>query len=344
MFRASLAVLGLALVLAAPSVADDGLQAPDPGGTWEESSLKFSLMRSTNLAFGDPMPVGMTIELPSPSGGFAVKAEGGTVEVDLNGDGSLDTKAKEGKPVILKVTYSDGSTGNYAVRFYRGARMAWCYETATSMTGKVGGETLTLVDANCNGTFDEFGKDGLILGRAKYAVPLGRVISLKGKLYHLKVDPKGETVGIQEYTGATGSLDMMANFRAPTRPLYTVVQVGDCFFDASERGGITVPAGKYVFVKGRLEKGRKSCDISRGRMAEFEVAADGKSEPDWGPPLKILFKAKLTKDTVHIDAGLHYLGKAEEEYHNFQNIISTPDIKVTGSDGAEACKGRFATG
>lgn len=345
MLRASLAVACLAFLAIAPAAtADDGLQAPDPDGKWEESGLRFSVLRSTDLAVPNPMQVALKIPLPSPSGGFAVNIDGSDIQVDLTGDGQFNTKAKEGRPVFFLVKRDDGSTFKYAVRFYRGARNAWFYETATSMRGRLGGETVTFIDADCNGTFNEVGKDAVQIGRARHAIPLGRVIALKGKLYHLKVDADGDTASVQEYAGPTGTMDMTRNFRAPSALQYAVVQNGESYFDLCERGAQTLPAGKYVLVRGRLERGRKSVEIVRGEMKEIELAADAALEPEWGPPVRIEFKARLSDDKLHIDATLRFFGQLGEEYVNFENMIMAPEIKVLSSEGYEALTGRFATG
>ena len=332
------------LMFSLPVRADDGLQEPDPDGSWEESTLKFKLLPSTNVAVAEAIQVAMKLDLPSPSGGFAVLADNSTVSVDTTGDGNINTKAKEGRPVFLSITYDDGEKGRYAVRFYRGPRRAWCVETATSMSGKVGKESFSLIDANCNGKFDEIGTDAVLVGRSKWAQPLGRVMSIKGKLYHVRVDSKGTTVGIQEYSGPTGTLDLNKNFRAPGALQFAIVQSGEVYFDLSARGGQPVPVGKFVFVRGRLEKSRKSCNIVRGKMPEIEVGADAKVEPEWGPPIRIDFKPTLNDGKLHIDARLQFFGRAEEEYTDFADVIMTPKISVRSKEGAEAASGTFATG
>jgi hypothetical protein len=331
-------------VLSAPVLADGTPAEPDPDGSWEEFSLKFTVLRSTKLVVGGRIKAALKIGLPSPAGGFALKPDGSSISVDLNGDGRVDTKAKEGRPVFLQVQHDDGARAKYAVRFYRGPRMGWTYETASAMAGRVGGEAVKIVDGDCNGKYDDVGKDAVFIGRQRWGMPLGRVIVLKDKLYHVKVDPRGASVSLQPYAGKTGKIDLTRKFRAPGKLQYAVVQCGEAYFDASARGGVEVPAGKYALLRARLEKGRQSCHIVRGKMKEIEVASGGKTEPEWGPPLRIEFQAKVNKKKIHIAARLHYYGKADEEYVDFENVVSTPEVMVRSSDGAVASKGRFSTG
>lgn len=343
MLKFGLALAGLALLLAAPAAFADGeLQAPDPEGQWEAFPLKFSILRTTNIAVGGKHEAALKIPLPSETGGFTLQPEGTNLSVDVNGDGTVDSKVKEGQPVFLQVKYDDGEMAKYAVRFFRGARMAWFYETATSMAGTVAGEKVSLIDADCNGKYDDFGKDAILVGRGPWAAPLGKIVLLKDKLYHVKVDPKGASLSLQAYTGETGTLDLRKNFRAPGALQYAVVQCAEAYFELSGKGA-NVPVGKYVFVCGRLEKGKKACNIVRGEMKEIEVGTGG-ATPQWGPPLKIVFKASRNEEKIHIDAGLRYTGQGDEEYRDFENVISTPDVQVKSKEGIVADKGRFATG
>jgi hypothetical protein len=302
------------------------------------------VLPQTELAVFKPMAVGIKIELPSPSGGFAVQADASGVQVDVVGDGNANVKAKEGQPVIMNLRYEDGTSCKYALRFFRGERMQWYYETATSMQGTIKGVNVTLIDANCNGKWDEFGKDAIIVGKGRFGIPLSRVIPIKDGLFHVKVDPRGASISIQEYTGSTGTLDLIKNFKAPGGLEYAVVQNGEAFFDLMVKGGLKVPAGKYVFAGGRLVKAKKSCDIVRGEWKEAVVADGAKCEPEWGPPMRLAFQVKLTDDKFHIDASIRVFGLGGEEYVNFQSTIMTPDISVKSKDGAEAAKGKFATG
>lgn len=338
-----LALAALALLIAAPpALADGAAVAPDPAGRWESFPLKFSILRQTSIAVGGKHEAALKIPLPSESGGFTLQPEGSNLSVDVNGDGAVDQKVKEGAPIFLQAKYDDGATARYAVRFFRGARMAWFYETATSMAGTAAGEKISLVDADLNGRYDDLGKDAVVIGRGPWAAPLGKVLLIKDKLYHAKVDPRGESISLQEYKGETGNLDLRKNFRAPGALQYAVVQSGDNYFEMSGKGA-GLPAGKYALLCGRLEKGKKACNIVRGDMKEIEVGSSD-AAPSWGPPLRIVFKATRNDEKIHIDAALRFLGAADEEYKDFENVISTPDVQIKSREGVLADRGRFATG
>jgi hypothetical protein len=327
------------LLWSAPALAGD---AP-AGEGWEEFSLSARQIPVPQVATAKPEQVGMKINLPSPGGGFAVQAEGAMISIDVNGDGNFDAKIKEGQTATFQVKYDEGDGLNYFVRFFR-VKNAIYYESATGMSGKVAGETLTVIDADCNGLFNDLGKDAVMIGKDKWASPLSGVVCIKDKLYALKMDPKGKKASVQEFKGEVGTLDMVKSFKGPSFPLYAIVQCGDNYFNAAVKGGIKVPCGKYAFVKGRLDNGKKSCDIVRGQMKEVEVATGAACTPEWGPPLRIAFKPRMMNEKVHMDASLEFFGKAEEQYVNFASLITAPEILIKGKDGSVLKKDKFATG
>jgi hypothetical protein len=330
------------LLWSVPVLASEG-PGGHPGENGEGFTLSARQIPNSMVADAKSERVGMKINLPSPSGGFAVQAEGSSVQIDANGDGTLDTKIKEGQIATFLVKYEDGETLNYFVRFYR-ERNAMYYESATGMSGKVFGEPFTLIDADCNGKFNDLGKDAVLVGKDKWAVPLGNVVAIKDKLYTLRVDPKGKKVTAEAYAGETGTLDMMKSFKGPVAPQYAIVQCAENYFNLSARGGMKVPCGKYALFKGRLDTGKKSCDIRRGQMKEIEVATGATAQPEWGPPLRIVFKPRMTGEKVHMDASFLLLGKADEQYTNFAPGTMVPEILIKGKDGSVLEKGKFATG
>jgi hypothetical protein len=332
------------LLWGVPVLAADTPPGADPGGKWEEFSLSVRQLPDPQVATAKNEQVGMKINLPSQGGGFAVQVEGGSVNVDVNGDGNFDSKVKEGQIATLQVKFEDGEILNYFVRFFR-VKNAICFESVTGLVGKVMGETVTLIDADCNGTFGDVEKDAILIGREKWAIPLGNVICIKDKLYCLKVDSRGKKASVQAYTGEVGTLDMMKSFKGPVAPQYVVVQSGSSYYNVSAKGGSKVPCGKYTFVKGRLDNGKKNCNIVRGQMKEFEVTSGSPCVPEWGPPLRIAFTPKLSEGgKLHIDASFQLFGKAEELYRDFGDAILVPEIQVKAKDGSVLKKDRFATG
>jgi hypothetical protein len=170
------------------------------------------------------------------------------------------------------------------------------------------------------------------------------VVEIKGKLYTLKMDPKGKKGSFQEFKGEVGTLDLAKSFKGPSFPQYAIVQCGDNYFNAAVKGGIKVPCGKYAFLKGRLDNGKKSCDIARGQMKELEVTTGATCQPEWGPPLRIAFKPRMAGEKVHMDINLEFFGKADEQYLNFADLITAPEILIKGKDGSVLKKDKFATG
>ncbi|MHC4597575.1 MAG: hypothetical protein ACYS47_01085 [Planctomycetota bacterium] len=324
--------------------AAEGPEGPDPKAPWRSHALSPVLRSDLRFAVAAPIPAGLKMPFPPSAGTFALRPEGRTLRADLDGDGTLDAVTEEGDVFTFHVRAARGGKRPCHYRFFRGAKRAWYFEPATAMTAEIGGERFALLDADANLRFDDVGRDAVLLGDAGWAVPLGRVMLLGGKLHHVKAEPDGRAVSLQPYRGETGVLNLDRRFRAPGRLAFAVVRSGEAWFDLAGKGGGVVPVGGYRLVRGRLEKNGESCTIVPGEMKAFQVSSAGPAAPRWGGPLRINFRPRLSGSRLHVDALLRYFGEGGEEYVDFTGPLTTPTVVVISPGGAELSRGRFETG
>ena len=132
----------------------------------EENSASFDYKPVSNWEYLVPGEswVEITDEISIPhgdQGGFIAKVYGPKgaekLDIDTNGDGRLDLTCKGLKGTAkLKGKGENGESFTYAVRL-RHSGEKWFYATGGVMKGKGNGNTVSLIDANCNGRWNDWG-------------------------------------------------------------------------------------------------------------------------------------------------------------------------------------------
>ncbi len=346
---------------ASPAFAGDEFPAPDPAGKWEKFNLAFQVFPPFMTIVPARFEVRAALPLPPPLGSVAVEVpEEGSPKIDMNRDGKCETPVNEGDPIIFPCKYADGESGRFAVRFFREIEgESWYFEPAGSMCGNVHGEKFALYDMNGNGKYDDSGMDMILCGKSQLTIPLGPVLSLKGKFYHLQVDPRGKSVSLQEFSSESGTIDFSRNFRAPGKLCMALVSRGNAWFDAGVRGGVKVPAGTYKAFMAVLRGKQISCDVGFRNHA-LEVKPGAVVAHEWGIPVKIDFDppsctALSSPDQKRLTFGkgkMSFVGKAGEIYTNFltmgkwtfDKMECNPEYKILTADGAVACSGKLERG
>jgi hypothetical protein len=145
-------------------------------------------------------PVGESIEF----GGdiiLARKTDDGKLELDLKGDGKYRPIAKH--EVLSLPAKGDGDkpkTIVCKVEFRKTPEGVWVYRNLTHLRVQLGTETFVLVDANCNGVYNEPGQDGLAWEGIPWVFPLPapseRWCSATLELTGFKIGPVGESPAV----------------------------------------------------------------------------------------------------------------------------------------------------
>lgn len=325
--------LGLiALFASAPALAEGS----------GENSASFSYKPVTKWEFVVPGEKWVTIDgeisiSHSGGSGFAAKvygAEGAEkLDIDTNGDGRFDLTCKGLKGTAkLRGKDEDGKSFDYSVRLtHSGSK--WMYATGGVMKGKVDGKSLTLIDANCNGIWNEHAVDCYVDGGGDAATPITDALSLNGALYTLDLNETGQVATWSSFDEEAGKLDLSDKYKGQGKLVSALVESTDGRFQfnlADCKKGLTVPAGSYILKEASLKKKSLTAKVTKGSMKPFEVPASGAFALEWGGPVTAVYDWTESEGKVTVSPNaLKFIGKAGEEYSGFQPSDVGPKILVT---------------
>ena len=244
------------------------------------------------------------IPLPNPKDefnkGFACKASGKLVSLDVDGDGIMERDVKDKDNFIpYKLDYGDGQPLPYQMRIWqRGSRKndngeivtIWSFQRACFMRGKTTVGTFTLIDDNNNGCYNDYGIDAIIIGSSKQAELLSSIIMVKGKLYELKVERNGAKIAIKEYNEQTGKIEVLKGLNFPgQKPEQVIITAeNNIYFNVPiQKSLVMVPVGEYWIFAASLGKRTK---VKNSRETAVKVA-ESKDRPTvlkWGGPFKLI--------------------------------------------------------
>ena len=289
------------------------------------------------------------IAIPHADGkGFATAKTGPvTLEVDTDADGKYDAKVKGSKGfVILKGKDANGNAFRYGVRL-RPKGKTYEFTCSSTMSGKINGVPIHLLDLNNNGRFDEVGKGGMIVGKSKGASFLSKVINLKGELFNLEVSESGQEIAASPYEGETGTLDLRSGFKSKGKLAFAVVsnRAGDISFNVADaRKGMVVPVGSYHISGGRAEKGSEHATLKAGQMADMIVEANGTTKLEWGMPVRAEIEFENNNGEIGVEPSkVHYIGAAGEEYADWVPDGASPKLLIKDAKTGKLLEsGRFA--
>lgn len=330
----------VALLLVAPAVAqDDTIEVSLSHKSYQKWS--WVLPSETWSAVSGHLPIAH-----AGGQGFAVERDGNKLKIDQTGDGrpTLEIKGVAGFARLM-AKGEDGKPFLYSARF-RAAGNGWQWATGGAMVGKIKGMPVVLFDQNNNGRYDDLGEDALIVGKAKGAAFLSRVINVKGDLYEIEVSADGTSIAAKPFTGEVGTLNLAEGFKARGRLNAAVVSdsTGKYSFDLAHfKQGLKVPAGEYAITAGQAQAGAETVQIRQGRMQPIAVAAGADVTLDWGASVEIEFDYALADGNLTVQpSALRWYGAAGEEYFGWTPDAKSPKILILdASNGRKVGEGRF---
>lgn len=291
---------------------------------------------------------GNRLPLPGPAGALVV--DGRKLGVDLDGDGQPDDFVKGINAVMqLQLQYEDGAKEPYTIEIVRGATTTSatgvqsstfnfsrvCYRQATFK-----GVRLTLIDNDNDGIYNKLGTDALIVGSSQLAAGyLSDLVSIRGAIYELQVNPAGSVLRLRPWTGTTGKVKV--NFNAPGKLAAALLIQGNRCFDVSQPG-VSVPEGTYQLRWGAVVAGRDHCQVQLSKTVT--VTADSTTEVDFGGPFRLDFTATRNGAQLVISPYDHRVfGKDGEEYYGFSGLI-LPAIEIRDPESQKSLgKGKMGT-
>lgn len=283
-------------------------------------------------------------------GGFKARVYGPKtaekLDIDTNGDGRWDVTCKGLKgSARLRGKDEEGNSFTYSLRLVHSGEN-WMYATGGVMKGKIDGKSVTLIDANCNGRWNDYGVDCYVDGKGDAATPLTEALSLGGALYGIELDERGRSATWTTFDGETGTLNLTKEYEGKGKLTSALVESTDGRFQfnlADCKKGLVVPAGKYVLKSATVKKRSLSAKIGKGQMEPFEVPSSGAYALEWGGPVTAVYDWTASNGKITVSPKeLKFIGKAGEEYTGFAPSDVGPKILVTDRKSKKKlASGRF---
>ena len=344
-------LLGLPLLIGAAgaAVAFEGDEGATDEASAQVASLSFKALKKWDIIVPNEVWTSITDSLPIPlagGDGFVAEQVGPMkLKVDTNSDGKVD-KDVRGADGFLVLSAEDeaGDTQKFAVRFVnQGGK--YKYSVSGVMAGKLNSTAIELIDRNGNGRYDDYGQDAIVVGNAKGASLLSRVVSADDELFSIEVSEDGSQLTYSPYSGPTAKIDVSSKHDCRGKLLSAVISSDDGeyhFNVARDKGSMVVPAGDYRFVYGFAAKGAETVQMRTGKMRTLELDADEQEVVAWGGPIVAEFDYAVSDETITVQPKVAFYGGAGEEYHTFTPNAKSPKILVADKDTKKIyLEGRF---
>ncbi len=181
-----------------------------------------------------------------------------------------------------------------------------------AMRGRVGRETIRLVDANLDGIYTQDGRDAIVIGNSQFALPLRDYHRIGDTLYKLDVPTDAKTLKLTpQDTPALGKVET----QYPDAMLKSLVLSNEAghSYDIIELGEKGIPAGSYKVDYGALVSGRNYAFMLPSET-NYEIQADGTNQLRLGPDFMLVFNARSQDDKIHISTQTEVMGAGGEKY------------------------------
>lgn len=274
--------------------------------------------------------------------GFIANVALMTVSLDTDGDGKADSDVK-GTSGYAELRGKDaaGKAFTYAARITNDGTKC-SFAASGALVGSLNGVAISVIDANNNGVYGEFGKDAMIVGNGRAASWLSKVVNLKDELFELQVSADGRQVTAKPFTGASGTLELRGGFKSAGELDSIVVsdERSGSSFNLAGSKSMLVPTGAYVISGGFAHKANETAFIDGGKMRPLVVERSRTTSLAWGGPVVAEFDYKHENEQVTVEPNIKFFGRAGEEYYSFKPEAKSPKFFVL--DGKKVvATGRF---
>jgi hypothetical protein len=274
--------------------------------------------------------------------GFIANVALMTVSLDTDGDGKADSDVK-GTSGYAELRGKDaaGKAFTYAARITNDGTKC-SFAASGALVGSLNGVAISVIDANNNGVYGEFGKDAMIVGNGRAASWMSKVVNLKDELFEIRVSENGQQITAKPFTGVSGTLELRGGFKSAGE-LDSVVVSDDrsgCSFNLAGCKGMLVPVGSYTITGGFAHKANETVYNDGGKMRPLVVERSKTTSLAWGGAVTAQFDFAHDADKVTVQPNIKYFGRAGEEYYSFKPEVKSPKFFVF--DGKKlVTSGRF---
>lgn len=265
-----------------------------------------------------------------------------SLEIDLNNDGKVDTKAKgKDTQIPCKLIAKDGTSYDYMFRITRvetsGSTVDWLMQRSCYMEGSYDKTKIRVIDDDSNGIYGEFGRDAIAIGNsADHAAPLGPLCNINNKIYRLKLNATGTKLLLKPFEGETGKLDAVKSYATTAKLVWAVFKGKDSWFDCAVQGKdteVVVPVDTYQLAMGRVYARPQGARIRSGSMKSVEVKKGEVAVVEWGAPVRINFSYAFEGRILKIEPGqIEAVGNGGETYWRFEPEDMTPQVMIRNKD------------
>lgn len=342
--------MGLAAAAVVVGLSSAALVPAQDEGPWTTSTLKHRAIEDFDYVLGQERWRKLGSEVGVFDVEFPIELLGPMrFEIDSNGDGTPDEDIKGAVGFAdLKGKTEDGTVFHYGVRFRNDGERKWSWTTSGAMMGKINGLKVAIIDANANGSYDDYGVDGLVIGSNRGAGYVSRIVNLGGDLFELEVSEDGTEIKTRPWTGETGTLQLGKITGVKAKVSNAIFKKGrDVAFELSSvKGGMVVPAGDYTLDSAFLERGSETARVRAGRRKPIAVEAGAEVKFAWGGPLVAEAPAPTVRGgKATLSPALKIYGESGEEYYEFLPKGKVPSFELTDANtGKRLKKGKFPAG
>lgn len=341
---------GLLATLAAAGLCSAALVPSTPSDGWTSTSMKHRALKDFDYVLAQERWRSLDSEIALFGADFPVDVLGPMrFEIDSNGDGKPDHDVKGDSGFVdLKGKDDAGEVFHYGVRFRNDGERKWSWTASGVMTGKVEGLTLSIIDANANGRYNDYGVDGLVVGKARGAGYVSKIVNIGGSLFELEVDRDGTEVRTRPYAGETGvlKLEKIKGIKADVVTAIARSSRSVSFQLAGSKKGVLVPVGDYALADAFLQRGSETARVRKGRMDDVAVASGETIGLRLGGPLSGEVPApRMVGEKVTLSPNVQVFGALGEEYYDFQPKGKAPSFELhDAKTGKRLEKGTFPAG
>ena len=256
-----------------------------------------------------------------------------TLAMDANGNERLDDGewVPQNKWTREKTTFTfrrkDGAGGHVSfgvvltkLRVYRDNRgirkVTGQYYVGACRRGRFNRITLRIFDDNMDGAFTQDGKDAILIGRSRAAMPLNRVHQIGKDFYRLEVDEGGAKLTLTKLESpALGLVEVPINLSLATCLVFTSSDGYTVDLRTSARTGI--PAGTYRLDFGLAgQEGKQTLMYRTERSLKYAIEAGKINRLRLGPPLRVEFTAEYDTQSraMTVSPKMRVVGSGREGY------------------------------
>ncbi|MBL7220488.1 MAG: hypothetical protein ISS69_10270 [Phycisphaerae bacterium] len=241
-----------------------------------------------------------------PAAGWTGKS-GPRIGLDTDGDGIVNTNeyrnvARDGS-VLLTATsggreltircrdvYIQYDNKKNEVTFMR-----WLMRGLHGWVGNIDSVKIRIIDDNADGKYGNDGRDAILIGDSKIALPLRHYHRIGEHFYKFEIAPDGSGLKFQQIKSP--HLGMVRS-PLPTRNVVgLVLENGGGAFDIQACGKTGIPSGTYHLAYGAMGDPKAPLPFFRVQdTVQYEIATDKINMLRIGPPLQLVFWAEFKEE------------------------------------------------